>query len=171
MTGFFDAPFYHSLLFMKLIRNTRIFSSIVFALGSISIISYLLFNSPRIPGDFVLFQIGLMSFSIYFMYSSFKGGLVRSERVFYAWMSFIMISVIFFMMHWPGSHLFLVINFFGLIFLSLFTVLNRSFPIKFPHQDAMLIFTILVTIVLFSFLTPRMVENYRIMDLEYEQRS
>ncbi len=168
MSGLFDSPFYNSLVFKKILTYARVISLVFFSLGSISIIANLLFSTPRLPGDFILFEMGLMTFSIYFMYSIFKAGLNLSERLFYVWLFILMVSVIFFIMHWPGSYVLMILNFFGLIGLLAFSVIKRQVKTQFPSEDSVLVFAILVTVILFIFLTPKMMEKYKKMNEDYE---
>lgn len=169
MSGLFDSPFYNSLVFKKLLTYSRIFSLIFFGLGSISIVAHLLFSAPRIPGDLLLFEVGLMSLSVYFMYSIFKPGLNLFERLFYGWFCILMISIIFSIMHWPGANFLLGLNFVGLLSLLAFSILKRQAKIQFPTEDAVLVFSILVTIILFLFITPKMMEKYKKLDEAYER--
>lgn len=170
MSGLFDSPFYNSLVFKKLLTYTRVFSLVIFSLGSISIIAHLLFSTPRILGDLILFEMGLMTFSIYFMYCIFNAGLNLSERLFYTWLFILMVSIIFFIMHWPGAYVLMLLNFLGLIGLLAFSIFKRQVKIQFPIEDSVLVFAILVTVILFVFLTPKMMEKYKKMN-EYDERS
>jgi hypothetical protein len=170
MSGLFDSPFYNSLVFKKLLTYSRVCSLVIFSLGSISIIAHLLFSIPRIPGDFILFEMGLLTFSIYFMYSIFKAGLNISERLFYTWLFILMVSIIFSIMHWPGAYVLMLLNFLGLIGLLAFSVFKRQVEIQFPIEDSVLVFAILVTVILFIFLTPKMMEKYKKMN-EDDERS
>jgi hypothetical protein len=169
MSGLFDSPFYNSLVFKKLLTYSRLFSLLIFGLGSISIVAHLLFSAPRIPGDLLLFEVGLMTFSVYFMYSIFKAGLNLFERLFYGWFCILMISIIFSIMHWPGSNFLLILNFVGLLAILVFSIFKRQAKIQFPTEDALLVFSILVTIILFLFITPRMMEKYRKLEEAYER--
>lgn len=168
MSGLLDSPFFSSLVFKKLLNYSRVCSLLTFSLGSISIVAHSLFSTPRIPGDFLLFEVGLMTFSIYFMYSIFKAGLSLFERLFYGWLFILMISIIFSIMHWPGSNFLLVLNFVGLLFLLVISIFKRKDKIQFPTEDAVLVFSVLVTIILFLFITPKMMEKYRKLEEVYE---
>ena len=152
-----------------MLTYSRVCSLVIFSLGSISIIAHLLFSSLRIPGDFILFEMGLMTFSIYFMYSIFKAGLNISERLFYTWLFILMVSVIFFIMHWPGAYVLMLINFLGLIGLLAFSVIKRKIKIQFPIEDSVLVFAVLLTVIMFSFLTPKLMEKYNKMNEDYER--
>ncbi|MBM3185273.1 MAG: hypothetical protein FJZ67_03160 [Bacteroidetes bacterium] len=169
MSGLFDSPFFNSLVFKKLLTYSRIFSLVIFGLGSISIVAHLLFSSPRIPGDLIFFEVGLMTFSVYFIYSIFKAGLNLFERLFYGWFCIFMISIIFSIMHWPGTNFLLVLNFVGLVGLLVVSIFKRQAKIHFPTEDAVLVFSILVTVIIFLFLTPKMMEKYRKLEEAYER--
>ena len=169
MSGLLDSPFYNSLVFKKLLTYSRLFSLLIFGIGSISIVEHLLFYTQRIPGDLLLFEVGLMTFSVYFMYSIFKAGLNLFERLFYGWFCILMISIIFSIMHWPGTNFLLVLNFVGLLAILIFSIFKRQAKIQFPTEDALLVFSILVTIILFLFITPRMMEKYRKLEEAYER--
>ena len=80
-----------------------------------------------------------------------------------------MVSVIFFIMHWPGAYVLMLLNFLGLIGLLAFSVIKRKIKIQFPIEDSVLVFAVLLTVILFSFLTPKLMEKYNKMNEDYER--
>jgi hypothetical protein len=162
--------FLASKKFANILGNIRLASIIIFFLSGLSILCSFVLGSPRIPGDFLFFQMGVMLFTVYFFYSSLQVNIQKSEKLFYGWISFLLITFIFGVNNYSGYKILILINIILLVFLIIMTFSKNHSTITFPNADSVLIFSVLLTSILFLMALPSFKAKYEAMERMHKMK-